>query len=376
MGVYKRGEIWWYHFTFAGRRVQKSAKTSSKRVAKDAERKRRRELEEGFNGLDPRRDRIRTIAGLAEEYLNEYRSKHANCNFVEHAIKPVVRLLGDKMVIEIDVQVVQEYQRTRLAEKRSAVTINGEVALLTRLMKKKQGAVLRALLNEESVILPVTEAPPGKAFTVQEKDALMREAERSPSKLLFPALVLAQNAGMRDGEIRRTRWSQIDFAKRILTVGSSKTVAGQGRTIPLNGELLDVITRHAQWYAEKFGELRPDWYVFPAGWSSGRMDPTRHVSSFGGPWKAIREKTGIIGRWHDNRHTLVTELCESGAGDETIMSIAGHVSKKMLRHYSHIRVEAKRNALDEVLKRRQDSRDLQAAQKEAEQSKDSAYAVN
>jgi len=31
-----------------------------------------------------------------------------------------------------------------------------------------------------------------------------------------------------------------------------------------------------------------------------------------------------------NRHTLVTELAESGAGDEVIMSIAGHVSRAML----------------------------------------------
>jgi hypothetical protein len=28
------------------------------------------------------------------------------------------------------------------------------------------------------------------------------------------------------------------------------------------------------------------------------------------------------------------------------MAIAGHVSRKMLEHYSHIRVEAKRTALD------------------------------
>jgi hypothetical protein len=28
------------------------------------------------------------------------------------------------------------------------------------------------------------------------------------------------------------------------------------------------------------------------------------------------------------------------------MSIAGHVSRKMLAHYSHVRLDAKRNALD------------------------------
>jgi hypothetical protein len=51
---------------------------------------------------------------------------------------------------------------------------------------------------------------------------------------------------------------------------------------------------------------------------------------------------------HDSRHTLITELAESGAGDQTIMDIAGHVSRQMLKHYSHIRMEAKREALDAV----------------------------
>jgi hypothetical protein len=53
----------------------------------------------------------------------------------------------------------------------------------------------------------------------------------------------------------------------------------------------------------------------------------------------------------DNRHTLVTELAESGAGDEVIMSIAGHVSRAMLSRYSHVRMETKRRALDEIASR-------------------------
>jgi len=57
---------------------------------------------------------------------------------------------------------------------------------------------------------------------------------------------------------------------------------------------------------------------------------------------------GFHGRWHDNRHTLVTELAELRAGDEVIMSIAGHVSGAMLSRYSHVRMEAKRRALDEI----------------------------
>jgi len=62
------------------------------------------------------------------------------------------------------------------------------------------------------------------------------------------------------------------------------------------------------------------------------------------------------GRWHDNRHTLVTEFAESAAaGDEMIMSIAGHVSRAMLSRYSHVRMEAKRRALDEIAARQRAS---------------------
>ena len=49
------------------------------------------------------------------------------------------------------------------------------------------------------------------------------------------------------------------------------------------------------------------------------------------------------------RHTLITEFAESGAGDEVIMSIAGHVSRQMLARYSHIRMEAKRKALESIV---------------------------
>lgn len=37
----------------------------------------------------------------------------------------------------------------------------------------------------------------------------------------------------------------------------------------------------------------------------------------------VRKKTKVIGRWHDNRHTLVTELAEPGAGDEVILEKLG-----------------------------------------------------
>jgi len=52
-------------------------------------------------------------------------------------------------------------------------------------------------------------------------------------------------------------------------------------------------------------------------------------------------------RPHDLRHHAITKLAESSeASEQTIMSIAGHVSREMLEHYSHIRQEAKRRAVE------------------------------
>lgn len=62
MSTFQRGDVWWYEFWFAGRRIRESSKSESKTVAKTAEKNRRRELEEGFNNIvDVRRERIRLV---------------------------------------------------------------------------------------------------------------------------------------------------------------------------------------------------------------------------------------------------------------------------------------------------------------------------
>ncbi len=228
--------------------------------------------------------------------------------------------------------------------------------------------MLRGVLKRKRLLKLKVSAQPGRAFSVEQKDALIAAAKRSRSKLILPALTLALNAGMRDGEIKRTQWSQIDFSKALLTVGKSKTEAGEGRTIPLNSEILAALEQHAQWYRKKFRQIRPEWYVFPFG-KRGQMDPRKPITTLKTAWSNARKRAKVTGRWHDARHTLITELAESGAGDQTIMDIAGHVSRQMLARYSHIRTEAKRNALEEVVRRRQEARDVGIQKKKASRAR-------
>jgi integrase len=368
MAVFKRGKTWWYNFIFAGRHIQESAKTTSKTVAQAREYERRKEEENALNSpTDRRKANARTLADVAAVYLREYRLKHKAVTFAEYAIGHVLRHLGKKMLIQIGEDTVGAYQIARLEEKAAGKSINEEVGFLLRIMGGR-GDLLRAELRRKKALKLDVSAQPGKAFSIEQKDAMVFAAEQSRSPLILPALILALNAGMRDSEIKRTQWSQIDFAKAMLTVGKSKTAAGEGRTIPLNSEILAALLEHAKWYAKTFGELRPDWYVFPFG-RRGGMDPTRPITTLKTAWNTVRRKALVNGRWHDARHTLITELAESGAGDQTIMDIAGHVSRQMLTRYSHIRTQAKRNALEEVLKNRREARAANLEKIEAEQPK-------
>src|SRR3974377_2016034 len=97
-GKQVKSKIYWYDFVFAGKRIRESSKTPLKTLARMAEKNRRRELEEGFNGSNDDRDkRIRTVKELAEAYLAEYRLSHKSVTFAEYALGNVVRHLGDRM---------------------------------------------------------------------------------------------------------------------------------------------------------------------------------------------------------------------------------------------------------------------------------------
>ena len=349
MSLFQRGEIWWYEFWFAGRRIRESSKSESKTLARAAEKKRRRELEEGFNNfIDVRHERVRTLRDIADEFLDEYKLRlPQSATFAQYAIHHIKRLVGDKMLVDMNDGSLVKYQNDRLFEGASPKTVNEETGFLLRIMGDP-GDLLRVRLKKKNKLKLKVRNDIGKAYSEEEKERMLTQAANARSPHIYLALTLALNAGVRDAELRGLTWDQIKFEKGYLVVGRSKTEGGEGRTIPLNSALLPELREYAAWYKEKFGETRPEWYVFPFGKPSPR-DPSRPITTFKTAWKNVRAKAKVTGRWHDNRHTLITDLAESGAGDQTIMDIAGHVSKRMLKHYSHIRMEAKRRALESIV---------------------------
>lgn len=108
MAVYQRGKIWWYEFWFAGKRIRESAKTTRKTLAVEAEKRRRLELEKGYNSItDSRPQNIRTLRELSDEYLEDYGFRHRSVKFAEGALAHINHHFGDKMMVDFADKSVQ-----------------------------------------------------------------------------------------------------------------------------------------------------------------------------------------------------------------------------------------------------------------------------
>jgi hypothetical protein len=191
-----------------------------------------------------------------------------------------------------------------------------------------------------------------RALEESERRRLLEVAASNPRWMAaYCAAVLALNTTLRSGEIKSLRWRDVAMFKRMLSLRKSKTDAGE-RSIPLDrdalwalGELWKRMDSIVKMEGSRFSGVLPDHYVLPAC-ENHHFDFTKPMKSWRSAWRSLTKKAGLKGlRFHDLRHSSITVLAESGLSDSTIMAVAGHVSQQMLRHYSHIRMEAKRQAV-------------------------------
>ncbi len=149
---------------------------------------------------------------------------------------------------------------------------------------------------------------------------------------------------MRPVEVKHLRRCDVDLVKRLVHVRRSKNETSH-RVIPLDASAIEAAARMFE-RADLLGHTEPEHYLWPAcQW--GRYDGTKPMLKWDTTWRALRDTAGLHGlRFHDLRHTIITELAEMGVADHVLESISGHLSRRMLEHYSHIRIDAKRQALD------------------------------
>ena len=382
MARFKRGRVWWADFTVHGNRFRKSLGTTDCKRASDKEKDLIAEAKQGKLAAVTQRFSKLAFSQASDVYLAEklaYVAKRT-IQTERERMKPLKGFFGLTPLNRISADSIRQNVVARKAANLCNRTINMEVAYLARILKRGK---LWQLYADEIKRLPERHDI-GRVLNPEQKEAILTMASNRPEwQIAYLAMTLALNTTMRACEIRGLRWRDVDLIERVLTVrrNATKTDAGE-RIIPLNSGAWAVILESRERARLLFGsESQPGWYVFPHAEGLRNPDPTKPMTGWRTAWRSLtraincpicgkQQKTGekcrnvecgadiskvkspLHGlRFHDLRHHAITELSESQASDQTIMSIAGHVSARMLAHYSHVRLEAKRNAL-ECLSRR------------------------
>jgi integrase len=143
----------------------------------------------------------------------------------------------------------------------------------------------------------------------------------------------------------------VDLIVSVIRVTRSKLESSH-RVIPLNAAAQKALAAMRS-KAEALGFTQPEHFVWYARqW--GRLDPNRPVKKWDTAWRNLRANAGLPKlRFHNLRHTIITELAEAGVPDHAMESISGHLPRRMLEQYSHVRLQAKREALDALDARRE-----------------------
>jgi integrase len=373
--------------TIQGVRFRESLETSDWREAATKAKERISELKQGKGASQFGKAFSRlSFERAADLYLEERigRVSERTNRLEKERLRPLRGYFGDKPLIRISASDIAAYQKARRAtvpkgrtKPLAGRTINLELAVLRGMMRRGRcwslvaEDVTRERENEESI---------ARVLTPEQKRHLFETAAtRGEWLVAHCAAVLAASTTCRGVELKNLRWQDVDLFEKTMTVRRSKTRAGL-RLIPLNSDAIEAFVRLRK-RSEALAEVapEPEHCVFPAC-ESGRFNPERFQKNWRSAWRSLtreaarsagRSEAGLVlagggslsaaksayrrahaafngFRFHDLRHQAITELAESGASDATIMSLAGHLSRKMLEHYSHIRTATKMAAVSQL----------------------------
>ncbi len=361
MSLKKRGKTWHCHFVVNGQRFRQSLETTDWREAQAKGKELIAAASEGKLHQTSTTLARQPFGQAADDYVTARKLELAPASQAkERQLLVQLRAYFKQEPLKaITAKRITDYRAWRAEQGVGPATLNAELGILRRILKR---ARLWARVADD--VRPLKEPGSiGRALTEDEQQRLLKTAVMRPEwETAYLAAILCLNTTARGCELKGLTWGDIDLFAKTLTIRKSKTAAGE-RIVPLTTVACSTLAR-LRARAESFGPVEPAHYVFaaftPKFTFSGKtvvdynvtgFDPTRHLNSWRSAWRTLTKKAGLPGfRFHDLRHCAITSLAESGASDSTIMAIAGHVSRRMLERYSHVRMEAKRAALETLAK--------------------------
>ncbi|MCL4759664.1 MAG: site-specific integrase [Rhodocyclaceae bacterium] len=288
------------------------------------------ELERGTY-LPRRTAEVTTIADLAKTFEEEFAPHHYRGSAWKFKLTRLREKLGSYSLASLTPRVVSSYRDRRLAEadsrysnqveapRVSPATVKSELDLLSKLIGYAQKELGIALPNGNPVLgvrKPRSSNGRERRLSAIERVRLLEECERSRNPWLRPAVELALETAMRQGELLSLRWEHVDLRSGVAILPTTKN--GDARAVPLTGAAIRALK----------GLPRS---------INGAVLPTQRMTLYKA-FVGAAERAGCANlTFHDLRHEALSTLAE--LGDLNVLELAavsGHRSLQVLKRYTHL----------------------------------------
>jgi len=370
MGIYKRGDTYWYRFNWYGKQIRESTKQGNARVAGQIEAAHKTALAKGEVGIR-KRTPAPSLKEFAERDFTPYIESHFKDkpNTLAYYAFGVKRLLdfaplASSAIDAINAPKITAYIAKKRDEGLEVSSINRQLEVLRRMLKlaTEWGKVEKVLprvsmlpgqkrrervlsTKEEQKYFEATNAI-GDGILEAYEHALtgIRATKRGeePIKPQDPYLLrdiatLLIDCGLRPEECYRLRWDEV--REGSLHISHGKT-ANARRVIPLPGRAAAIVemrrsTTNCEW-------------VFPALTRSGHIEQSTIRKVHG---KACKLAGVDDFPPYTLRHTCLTRWAEV-MDPYTLAYLAGHSDFATTRRYVHPRKETVLRAIERAQKAR------------------------
>jgi integrase len=210
---------------------------------------------------------------------------------------------GDQSVAAITVEDLDNYFRDFGASPKSRANFRANVGVLFSYAKQRRMIDSNPV---EFTAKPKLPDNPPEIFTVDQLQGLLDAAQQHAPDVL-PMLAIGAFTGLRDAEVRRLNWSEVNLARGFVEVKAAKAKSARRRLVPIQPNLTQWLTP----YSANTGSLLP-------------INVRKKLD-------AIRQKAGLTS-WPKNglRHSFASYRLAAIHDAPRVASELGHTSPAML----------------------------------------------
>jgi integrase len=177
-----------------------------------------------------------TVAQLADEVLEVKRKDGRSTKYIDMLrlyFKRFSKDFGNRLIADITVEELDNWLRDLPGSPKTRADYRANIGVLF------SHAAQRRMIDFNPVAFtarPKLIDRPPEIFTVDELTALLQAAEGSEPSVL-PMLAIGAFAGLRDAEIKRLDWNEVDVARGHIEVKAAKAKSARRRIVPIQSNL-------------------------------------------------------------------------------------------------------------------------------------------